>query len=196
MPRHAQRSRATSETEIAVRLDLDGGGRADIATGIGFFDHMLTAFGRHAMLDLAVNAEGDLHIDAHHTIEDVGIVIGQTIREALGDKAGIRRYGHAMVPMDEALVEAVIDFSGRSFLVWNVVFERPMLGDMDTQLVEEFFRALAGNAGIALHVTQKAGRNAHHVAEAAFKAVARALRAAVEPDPRAAGTIPSTKGSL
>jgi imidazoleglycerol-phosphate dehydratase len=196
MSRRVQRSRATSETEIAVGLDLDGFGRTDIATGIGFFDHMLTAFGRHAMLDLTITAEGDLHIDAHHTIEDTGIVIGQALREALGDKSGIRRYGHAAVPMDEALVEAVIDISGRAFLVWKVAFERPMLGDMDTQLVEEFFRALASNAGIALHVTQQSGQNAHHVAEAAFKAVARALRMAVEPDPRAAGGIPSTKGSL
>jgi imidazoleglycerol-phosphate dehydratase len=196
MSRTVQRTRATSETEITVRLDLDGAGRTEIATGIGFFDHMLTAFGRHAMLDLTVTAQGDLHIDAHHTVEDTGIVIGQALREALGDKAGIRRYGHAVTPMDEALVEATIDISGRAFLVWAVTFERPMLGDMDTQLVEEFFQALAANAGLALHVTQKAGHNAHHVAEAAFKAVARALRAAVEPDPRAAGQIPSTKGSL
>ena len=196
MSRCVQRSRATSETEITIGLDLDGSGRTDIATGIGFFDHMLTAFGRHAMLDLTISAEGDLHIDAHHTVEDTGIVIGQALREALGDKSGIRRYGHAIVPMDEALVEAAIDISGRAFLVWQVAFERPMLGDMDTQLAEEFFRALAGNAGIALHVTQKSGHNAHHVAEAAFKAVARALRVATEPDPRAAGVVPSTKGSL
>ncbi len=196
MSRHAQRNRATSETEIAVRLDLDGSGHTDIATGIGFFDHMMTAFGRHAMLDLTISAEGDLHIDAHHTIEDTGIVIGQALRDALGDKSGIRRYGFAAAPMDEALVDAVIDISGRAFLVWQVSFERPMLGDMDTQLVEEFFRALSGNAGITLHVTQRAGHNAHHVAEAAFKAVARALRMAIEPDPRAAGVIPSTKGSL
>lgn len=196
MSRTAQLTRSTSETEIAVGLDLDGAGRTEIATGVGFFDHMLTAFGRHAMFDLNVTAHGDLHIDAHHTVEDVGIVIGHALREALGEKRGIRRFGQAMVPMDEALASAAIDLSGRAYLVWNVGFERPMLGDMDTQLVEEFFRALTGNAAMALHVTRHAGSNAHHVAEAAFKAVARALRDAVELDPRAVGAIPSTKGVL
>lgn len=196
MSRTAQRTRTTSETDIAVSLDLDGTGRTEIATGVGFFDHMLTAFGRHAMFDLNMTVQGDLHIDAHHTVEDAGIVIGQAVREALGDKRGIRRFGQAAVPMDEALVDAAIDISGRAYLVWNVGFERPMLGDMDTQLVEEFFHAFAGNAAITLHVTQRAGSNAHHVAEAAFKAVARALRNAVEIDPRAADAIPSTKGIL
>ena len=196
MSRRAQLTRTTSETDIAVSLDLDGTGRTEIATGVGFFDHMLTAFGRHAMFDLNVTAHGDLHIDAHHTVEDTGIVIGQAVRQALDDKRGIRRFGQAAVPMDEALVDAALDISGRAYLVWNVGFERPMLGDMDTQLVEEFFRAFAGNAAVTLHVTQRAGSNAHHVAEAAFKAVARALRNAVEPDPRAMDAIPSTKGVL
>ncbi|MGC9269313.1 imidazoleglycerol-phosphate dehydratase HisB [Acidiphilium sp.] len=196
MNRTATISRKTSETAIELMLDLDGTGQTEIGTGIGFFDHMLTAFGRHGMLDLDVRAEGDLHIDAHHTIEDVGIVLGQAIREALGDKRGITRFGFAVVPMDEALCEAVIDLSGRGFLVFDVAFERPMLGDMDTQLVGEFFQALAANGQFALHVTRRAGHNAHHVAEAAFKAVARALRMAVEPDARAAGVVPSTKGVL
>ncbi|MBW4036196.1 MAG: imidazoleglycerol-phosphate dehydratase HisB [Proteobacteria bacterium] len=196
MSRNATISRKTSETAIELMLDLDGTGHTEIATGIGFFDHMLTAFGRHSMIDLDVRAEGDLHIDAHHTIEDVGIVLGQAIREALGEKRGVTRFGFAAVPMDEALCEAVIDLSGRGFLAFNVAFERPMLGDMDTQLVQEFFQALAANGQFALHVNQRAGHNAHHVAEAAFKAVARALRMAVEPDARAAGAVPSTKGVL
>jgi imidazoleglycerol-phosphate dehydratase len=157
---------------------------------------MLTALARHALLDLAVQAKGDLHIDDHHTTEDVGIVIGQAIRQALGDKRGIRRYGAALIPMDEALAEAALDISGRPFLAWSVAFQRPKIGTFDTELVEEFFRALAFNAGITLHVTLKAGTNAHHVAEACFKALARALRQAVEPDPRAGGAIPSTKGAL
>ena len=196
MPRQAHLTRATNETDITLALDLDGTGASTIATGVGFFDHMLTAFARHAMLDLTVQARGDLHIDSHHTVEDIGIVLGQAIRQALGDKRGIARFGQALLPMDEALVEAAIDISGRACVVWNVGFERPMLGAMDTQLVEEFFRALAGNALITLHVTQRAGSNAHHVAEACFKSVARALRMAVAPDPRAAGAIPSTKGAL
>jgi imidazoleglycerol-phosphate dehydratase len=196
MSRNATISRKTSETAIELMLDLDGTGHTEIATGIGFFDHMLTAFGRHSMIDLDVRAEGDLHIDAHHTIEDVGIVLGQAIREALGDKRGVTRFGFAAVPMDEALCEAAIDLSGRGFLAFNVAFERPMLGDMDTQLVQEFFQAVAVNGQFALHVNQRAGHNAHHVAEAAFKAVARALRMAVEPDARAAGAVPSTKGVL
>lgn len=196
MARTAEITRKTSETAIELALDLDGTGRTEIATGIGFFDHMLTAFGRHAMLDLAVRAEGDLHIDAHHTIEDTGIVLGQAIRQALGDKSGITRFGFAATPMDEALCEAAIDLSGRGFLVFDMTFERPMLGDMDTQLVEEFFRALTANGGFALHLTRRAGSNAHHVAEAAFKAAARALRVAAEPDPRAQGAVPSTKGVL
>jgi imidazoleglycerol-phosphate dehydratase len=194
--RRAEISRETSETAIAVALGLDGEGRADIATGIGFLDHMLTALARHGLFDLKVRAKGDLHIDFHHTTEDVGIVIGQCLRQALGDKRGIRRYGAAVIPMDEALAEAAVDISGRPFLAWSVTFAQPKIGEMDTELFEEFFRALAFNAGITLHVTQKAGTNAHHVAEACFKALARALREAVEPDPRAISAIPSTKGVL
>ncbi|MFN9094912.1 MAG: imidazoleglycerol-phosphate dehydratase HisB [Alphaproteobacteria bacterium] len=194
--RRAEISRETSETAITVALGLDGEGRADIATGIGFLDHMLTALARHGLFDLKVQAKGDLHIDCHHTTEDVGIVIGQCLRQALGDKRGIRRYGAAVIPMDEALAEAAVDISGRPYLAWSVSFAQPKIGEMDTELFEEFFRALAFNAGITLHVTQKAGTNAHHVAEACFKALARALREAVEPDPRAIGAIPSTKGVL
>jgi imidazoleglycerol-phosphate dehydratase len=196
MSRTANITRATTETDIRLTLALDGAGTCDIATGIGFFDHMLTAFARHGGFDLSVTARGDLHIDAHHTIEDVGIVLGAAMRQALGDKAGITRFGHALLPMDEALVEAAVDISGRAHLAWSVTFQREMLGGMDTQLVEEFFRALAGNALITLHVTQRAGTNAHHVAEACFKAAARALRMAVAPDARLAGAIPSTKGAL
>ncbi|HEV7266180.1 MAG TPA: imidazoleglycerol-phosphate dehydratase HisB [Falsiroseomonas sp.] len=194
--RRAEIARATSETEIRLTLDLDGSGVAEIATGVGFLDHMLTALARHGMLDLTVAARGDLHIDDHHTTEDVGIVLGQAVRAALGDKRGIRRYGQCLLPMDEALAEAAIDISGRPYLAWSVPFQRPKIGSFDTELVEEFFRAFAFNAGITLHVALKAGTNAHHVAEACFKAVARALRMAVEQDPRAAGAIPSTKGSL
>ncbi|MGI4976596.1 MAG: imidazoleglycerol-phosphate dehydratase HisB, partial [Janthinobacterium lividum] len=167
-----------------------------VDTGVGFLDHMLTALARHAMLDLSVRAKGDLHIDAHHTTEDVGIVIGQALARAVGDKRGIRRYGQSLLPMDEALVEAALDLSGRPFLAWDVSFRRDKVGEMDTELFEEFFRAFAMNGLLTLHVTRRAGRNAHHVAEAAFKAVARALRMAVETDPRAGGVIPSTKGSL
>ena len=196
MTRAATLVRNTSETRIKLRLELDGSGRSEIATGIGFLDHMLTAFARHAMIDLDVEATGDLHIDFHHTTEDVGIVLGQALAEAIGDKRGIRRYGHAVVPMDEALVDAAVDFSGRAFLGWSVRFPRDKIGEMDTELFEEFFRALSFNAALNLHVTQRAGTNAHHIAEACFKAVARAVRQAVEPDPRASGAIPSTKGSL
>ena len=177
-------------------LDLDGTGRAEIATGIGFLDHMLTALTRHALFDLNVLAKGDLHIDFHHTTEDVGIVLGRAIAQALGDKRGIARFGSALIPMDEALAEAAIDISGRPFLAWSVAFRQPKIGEMDTELFEEFFRALAFNALITLHVTQKAGTNAHHVAEACFKATARALRAAVAADPRLGDAIPSTKGAL
>lgn len=194
--RQASLARTTAETSIQLTLALDGTGRAEIATGIGFLDHMLTAFARHAMMDLSVAAKGDLHIDFHHTTEDVGIVLGQALRLALGEKRGIRRFGQALVPMDEALAEAAIDISGRPFLAWSVPFARPKIGEFDTELVEEFFRAFAFNAGITLHVTLKAGTNAHHVAEACFKACARALRVAVGIDPRAAGAIPSTKGML
>jgi imidazoleglycerol-phosphate dehydratase len=195
-PRRAEITRETSETQIRLALCLDGKGESAISTGVGFLDHMLTALARHGLLDLAVTAKGDLHIDDHHTVEDVGIVLGQALRQALGDKRGIRRFGSALVPMDEALAEAAIDISGRPFLAWSVPFVRDKVGTLDTELFEEFFRAFAINAAITLHVTLKAGGNAHHVAEACFKATARALRMAVEPDPRAAGVIPSTKGSL
>ena len=194
MTRTVARTRITAETDITVLLTLDGTGQVSAATGVGFFDHMLTALGRHAGFDLEVTARGDLHIDSHHTVEDVGIVLGAALREALGDMRGITRFGHALVPMDEALAEAAADISGRAHLVWNVDFERPMLGTMDTQLVEEFFRALAANALITLHVTRRAGTNAHHVAESCFKAVARAQRIAVGQDARVAG-LPSTKGA-
>ena len=195
MTRIASLSRTTTETDISLTLNLDGSGKADIATGIGFLDHMLTALARHGLFDLTVRAKGDLHIDFHHTTEDVGIVLGQAFAKALGDKRGIRRFGHGVVPMDEALVDAAVDISGRPYLAWNVGFQRPKIGEMDTELFEEFFRALAFNALVTLHVTMRAGVNAHHVAEASFKATARALRAACEMDPRAAGEIPSTKGA-
>jgi imidazoleglycerol-phosphate dehydratase len=196
MERIATITRTTSETDITVRLDLDGGGVARVATGVGFLDHMLIALARHALFDLEVDAKGDLHIDDHHTTEDVGIVLGQALARAVGDKRGIRRYGHAVVPMDEALVDVAADLSGRPFLAWSVTFGPDKIGTMDTELFQEFFRAFAMSGLMTLHVTQRAGTNAHHVAEAAFKAVARALRMAVEADPRAAGAIPSTKGSL
>ena len=187
--RRATVERRTAETSISVELALDGTGRSVIETGIGFLDHMLTAFARHALLDLTVRAEGDLQVDFHHTTEDVGIVLGQALARALGDKRGVRRYGSALVPMDEALVDAAIDLSGRPFFAWQVEFRHDKIGTIDTELFEEFFRALAVNALMALHITQRAGRNDHHVAEACFKAVARALRASVEPDPRAEAAI-------
>jgi len=196
MSRIVSLTRSTSETDISLRLDLDGSGTADVATGIGFLDHMLTALARHALFDLVVRAKGDLQIDFHHTAEDVGIVLGRALAQALGDKRGIRRFGQALVPMDEALVEVAIDISGRPFLAWSVTFARDKVGEMDTELFEEFFRAFAMNALVTLHVTQKAGSNAHHVAEGCFKALARALRMAVEADPRAGDGIPSTKGAL
>ena len=196
MARIATLTRTTSETDISLTLDLDGAGRAEVATGIGFLDHMLTALARHALFDLSLAAKGDLHIDFHHTTEDVGIVLGRAIAQAVGDKRGIARFGHAIVPMDEALVEAAVDISGRPFLAWSVGFGAHKIGAMDTELFEEFFRALAFNALINLHVTQKAGSNARHVAEACFKATARALRAALALDPRLGSAIPSTKGAL
>ncbi len=196
MSRTAEISRATTETRISLRLDLDGTGIAKVATGIGFLDHMLTALARHGLFDLEVEAAGDLHIDFHHTTEDVGIVLGQALARAVGDKRGVRRYGRAAVPMDEALVEAVVDLSGRPYLAWGVRFERDKVGAMDTELFEEFFRAVAMNGLATLHVRQLAGTNAHHLAEAAFKAVARALRMACEADPRGVGVVPSTKGAL
>ncbi len=196
MPRTASLARTTSETEITLSLDLDGTGRAQIATGIGFLDHMLTALARHALFDMQVAARGDLHVDFHHTTEDVGIVLGRALAEALGDKRGITRFGHAIVPMDDALAEAAVDLSGRPFLAWTARFGPPKIGEMDTELFEEFFRAFAFNALLNLHVTVKAGTNAHHIAEACFKATARALRMAVALDPRVGDDVPSTKGAL
>jgi imidazoleglycerol-phosphate dehydratase len=196
MARIATIDRKTSETDISVTLDLDGTGAANVATGIGFLDHMLTALARHGLFDLMIRADGDLHIDFHHTTEDVGIALGSAFAKALGDKRGIRRFGQALLPMDETLVEAAVDISGRPFLAWNVDFERDKIGAMDTELFEEFFRALAFNAMVTLHISKRAGRNAHHVAEACFKAVARALRVATELDPRVGDAIPSTKGAL
>lgn len=196
MARTASLSRKTSETAISLTLDLDGAGASEIDTGIGFLDHMLTAFAKHGMFDLTIRAEGDLHIDDHHTTEDVGIVLGTAFARALADKRGIRRFGHAMVPMDETLAEAAVDISGRPFLVWDVAFDKAKIGTMDTELFEEFFRAFAFNALITLHVTRKAGRNNHHIAEACFKAAARAMRMATELDARVGDAIPSTKGAL
>ncbi|HTZ69596.1 MAG TPA: imidazoleglycerol-phosphate dehydratase HisB [Acetobacteraceae bacterium] len=194
--RRASVARRTSETDIALELCLDGTGLSRIETGVGFFDHMLTAFTRHGLFDLTATARGDLHIDAHHTVEDVGIVLGQAFAQALGEKRGIARFGQALVPMDEALAEAAVDISGRAHLAWSVAFSREMLGDIDTQLFEEFFRAFVGNARLTLHVTSRAGQNAHHVAESCFKAAARALRVAVAIDPALGGAVPSTKGAL
>ncbi len=194
--RTATIDRATAETDITLALDIDGTGQADIDTGIGFLDHMLTALARHAQFDLTLKASGDLHVDLHHTTEDVGIVLGQALAKALADKRGITRFGHAVVPMDEALIEAAVDMSGRAHLSFAVSFPRERVGEMDTELFEEFFRALAGNARLTLHLRQKAGTNTHHIAEACFKATARALRQAVEIDPQLQDEIPSTKGSL
>ena len=194
--RTAAITRTTTETDIALELDIDGTGQAEIDTGIGFLDHMLTALARHGQFDLRVKATGDLEIDAHHTAEDVGIVLGAALAEALGDKLGISRYGHASVPMDEALVDAALDISGRAFLGFSVGFPHERVGEMDTDLFEEFFRALVGNARITLHLHKRAGSNTHHIAEACFKATARALRQAVEIDPQLDGAVPSTKGAL
>ncbi len=194
--RTAKIARKTAETEIAVEIDLDGTGAYDNATGVGFFDHMLDQLARHSLIDIRVAAKGDLHIDDHHTVEDTGIALGQALAQALGDKRGIRRYGECHLPMDEALVRAALDLSGRPFLVWDVPMTAPKIGTFDTELVREFFQALATHGGITLHVSRLAGANSHHIAEAAFKAVARALRMAVETDPRKADAIPSTKGTL
>ena len=194
--RTAEVSRNTAETRITVRLNLDGTGQSSLHTGIGFFDHMLEQIARHGLIDLEVHAEGDLHIDGHHTVEDVGITIGQAFARAVGDKKGIRRYGHAYVPLDEALSRVVVDLSGRPGLVLNIPFTSGMIGGFDTQLTHEFFQGFVNHAGATLHIDNLRGVNAHHQCETAFKAFARALRAAVERDPRSAGTIPSTKGSL
>ena len=196
MPRTAEITRKTKETDITVLIDLDGKGENEIATGIGFFDHMLTALSKHSGIDMKISCKGDLEVDSHHSVEDVGIVLGQALKEALGDKVGIRRYGDAKIPMDEAIGEAVIDISGRPFIVYNCDFKGDMMGQMDTGLVEEFMRAFAFNAGITLHISAQYGTNNHHKAEAMFKALARALRQATEIDPRFEGQIVSTKGSL
>jgi len=196
MPRTAEIARKTKETDIRIRIDLDGKGESNIDTGIGFFDHMLTALSRHSGIDMDISCKGDLYVDAHHSVEDVGIVLGQAFREAVGDKAGIRRYGSAMIPMDEALGTAAVDISGRAYLVFNCDFAGDMCGQMDTQLFEEFFRSFTFNAFINLHIGCLAGSNDHHKAEAMFKALARALREATEIDPRFEGQIVSTKGSL
>ena len=194
--RIAEVSRNTAETSITVRLNLDGTGQSRLNTGIGFFDHMLEQIARHGLIDLEVQCDGDLHIDGHHTVEDVGITIGQAVARAIGDKKGLRRYGHAYVPLDEALTRVVIDLSGRPGLVLNIPFTSGMVGGFDTQLTHEFFQGFVNHAGATLHIDNLRGVNAHHQCETAFKAFARALRTAVEHDARSAGTIPSTKGSL
>jgi len=194
--RQAQITRNTLETQISVKLDVDGTGKSALSTGLGFFDHMLDQVARHGMLDLDVTAKGDLHIDAHHTVEDVGITLGQAVHKAIGDKKGIRRYGHAYVPLDEALSRVVIDFSGRPGLVMDVTFSSGMIGTFDSQLVHEFFQGFVNHAFVTLHIDNLKGVNAHHQAETIFKAFGRALRAAVELDARSLGSIPSTKGSL
>ena len=194
--RRATVQRKTKETDISLAVNLDGSGKATISTGVGFFDHMLDQIARHALFDLEISARGDLHIDDHHTVEDVGIALGQAVRQALGERRGIRRYATAFVPMDEALARAALDLSGRPFLVFSADFPSPKIGTFDTELVREFFQAFAGNSGATLHIDALRGANSHHIAEACFKAVARALREAVELDPRQADAIPSTKGVL
>jgi imidazoleglycerol-phosphate dehydratase len=194
--RTAAVSRNTAETKITVRVNLDGTGVSKLSTGIGFFDHMLDQIARHGLIDLDIQADGDLHIDGHHTVEDVGITLGQAVHQAVGDKKGIRRYGHAYVPLDEALSRVVVDFSGRPGLVMDVPFKSGMIGTFDSQLAHEFFQGFVNHAFVTLHIDNLKGENAHHQAETVFKAFARALRAALELDPRSAGTIPSTKGSL
>jgi len=194
--RTADVSRQTAETRIRVQLNLDGTGQCQVNTGIGFFDHMLDQIARHGLIDLDIQADGDLHIDGHHTVEDVGITLGQAVAQAVGDKKGLRRYGHAYVPLDEALSRVVVDFSGSPGLVMHVPFKSGMIGTFDSQLAFEFFQGFVNHAFVTLHIDNLRGENAHHQAETVFKAFARALRAALEIDPRAAGTIPSTKGSL
>lgn len=195
MPRTAHIQRKTNETDVDLELNLDGSGQANVDTGVGFFDHMLELFARHGAMDLNVTARGDLHVDQHHTVEDVGICLGQAVKQAVGDKAGIRRYGHFTLPMEETLATSAIDLSGRYFLVFAANFPTAVIGNFDSQLVEDFWQAVAANALCNLHVTIHYGRNSHHISEAIFKATARALRMAVEPDPRTPG-IPSTKGTL
>jgi imidazoleglycerol-phosphate dehydratase len=195
-PRVASVARKTAETEILVELDLDGEGRAELATGVPFLDHMLDQVARHGMIDLTVRAQGDLHIDAHHTVEDIGITMGQALAQAVGDKKGLTRYGHAYVPLDEALSRVVLDLSGRPGLEFHVAFSRARIGEFDVDLVHEFFQGFANHALVTLHIDSLRGDNAHHQAETVFKAFARALRMAVGRDPRAAGVVPSTKGAL
>jgi imidazoleglycerol-phosphate dehydratase len=194
--RRAERHRKTKETDITVRLDLDGTGKGRVSTGIGFFDHMLEGFAKHSLIDLEVEAKGDLHIDSHHTVEDTGIVMGLALGDALGDMAGIERFGHAYVPMDETLTRASVDIAKRPYLIFKADFTRDKIGDFDTELFKEWFHAFAGNGGLCLHVENLYGTNNHHIAESCFKATARALKMAVRIDPRQSGTIPSTKGSL
>jgi imidazoleglycerol-phosphate dehydratase len=194
--RNATITRKTDETEITVEINLDGAGAYDNETGVGFFDHMLDQLARHSLIDVKVRCKGDLHIDDHHTVEDVGIALGQALTQALGDKTGIRRYGACMLPMDDALVRAALDLSGRPFLIWTMELPTPKIGTFDTELVREFFQAFATHGGITLHVDALHGFNSHHMAEAAFKSVARALREAVETDPRKSDAVPSTKGAL
>lgn len=194
--RRASVDRNTAETKISVSVDLDGVGRAKLATGVAFLDHMLDQIARHGLVDLDIEAEGDLHIDAHHTVEDIGITLGQAVARAIGDKRGVRRYGHAYVPLDEALSRVVIDFSGRPELIWHVPFTRAMIGGFDVDLVHEFFQGFVNHAQVTLHVDNLRGDNAHHQCETVFKAFGRALRMAAERDARMADTIPSTKGSL
>lgn len=194
--RKATITRNTAETQIEVTIDLDGSGAYDNRTGVGFFDHMLDQLSRHSLIDMTIRATGDLHVDDHHTVEDTGIAIGQALTQALGAKTGIRRYGSFLLAMDDSLVRAALDLSGRPYLVWNVDFPTAKIGSFDTELVREFFQALSTHGGISLNVARLDGINSHHIAEAAFKAVARALREAVEPDPRMAGVLPSTKGAL
>ena len=196
MGRYVEVTRKTGETDIVVRLDLDGSGVCDISTGVPFFDHMLNAFGRHGLFDLTVHAVGDVEVDAHHTVEDIGITFGQSLKAALGDKQGIRRYGHAYVPLDEALSRVVIDLSGRPGLVFGVDFTRATIGTFDVELVREFFQGFVNHAAATVHIDNLRGANAHHQAETVFKAFGRALRVAIEPDERTAGRIPSTKGAL
>ena len=194
--RTAKIARKTAETDITVEIDLDGTGAYDNRTGVGFFDHMLDQLARHALIDMTVRADGDLYVDDHHTVEDTGIALGQALAQALGDKRGIRRYGECTLPMDDAQVRAALDLSGRPYLVWNLAMPAAKIGSFDTELVREFFQAFSTHGGITLHIDMVHGINAHHIAEAAFKAVARSLRTALETDPRTSDAVPSTKGTL
>ena len=196
MARKAEIDRKTAETDIQLSVNLDGSGKSDIQTGVGFFDHMLELFARHAVIDLTVRANGDLHVDQHHTVEDTGICLGQAVKQALGDKAGIRRYGHFTLPMEETLVNVAIDLSGRYYMVFNAEFPSSKIGDFDSELVEDFWQAFAANVLGNYHVNVHYGRNSHHISEGIFKCTARALRMAIEADPRIEGMIPSTKGTL